>query len=99
MSLSNYPPGVTDADIDRHFGDDDDNDYADAEAAIEALDGQILYESSGDDIDADLDVFDSNRFSRYDASRPWSSLTEQEQALWNTYAEVRQGFAYLLLED
>ena len=21
--LSNYPPGVTDSDIDRHFGDDD----------------------------------------------------------------------------
>lgn len=24
MTLSNYPPGVTDSDIDAHFGDEDD---------------------------------------------------------------------------
>ena len=24
MALSNYPPGVTDSDIDAHFGEDDD---------------------------------------------------------------------------
>lgn len=99
MALSNYPPGVTDSDIDAHFGDDEDDTYAEAEAKIEALDGQELYESAGADIDADMDVFDLKVLRRHDSSRTWDELSQEEQVLWIQYAEVRQGFAYLLLED
>lgn len=94
-----YPPG-SENDPNAPWNDfDTDSDYADAEASIEALDGQQLYESPNHDIDAELDVFESNHFRLYDSSRNWNELSAGEQALWNTYAEVRQGFAYLLIKD
>lgn len=99
MSLSNYPPGAENDPFAPYNQVDEDDEYAEAEAKIEALDGQELYESAGADINADLDVFDLKLFRRYDDSRKWSELSEHEQKLWDTYAEVRQGFAYLLLED
>ena len=93
-----YPPGAEN-DPEAPWNQDEDNEYAEAEAKIEALDGQELYESAGADIDADMDVFDLKVLRRYDDSRKWSELSEYEQKLWNAYAEVRQGFAYLLLEE
>lgn len=93
-----YPPGAEN-DPEAPWNQDEDNEYAEAEAKIEALDGQELYESAGADIDADMDVFDLKVLRRYDDSRKWSELSEHEQKLWDAYAEVRQGFAYLLLED
>lgn len=98
MALSNYPPGAEN-DPFAPYNQEEDDEYAEFEAKIEALDGQELYESSSHDIDADLDVFDLDCFRRYDDSRDWNELSEHEQKLWEAYAEVRQGFAYLLLEE
>lgn len=99
MSLTEsgaYPPGA-EHDPRAPYNQDEDTSYADAEKAIEALNGMRLYESSSHDIDADLDVFDID-LPKYDSSRSWEELGFTEQALWNTYAALLQCFAYAVLE-